>query len=151
MPDHDLSDAEIGELVDYLGAGGPATDEQKALRRADAATGDDVKIGEQLFYGRAQLSEGGLACAACHSLSAHSRLGGTLAPDLSRAFTRYFDTALDRTLRTASRTTVSPLHARRVTEDESFALRAFLRVVSLGGRSAAGALASSDPAAARRR
>lgn len=153
MPDHDSSDAEIGALIDYLNADGPEADEEKAIRRADQASEEDVKIGERLFFGRAPLSDGGLACAACHNLSTYSGLGGTLAPDLSRAFLSYHDTALDRKLRTARLPSASSSHSTSVTEAESLALRAFLRAVSLAAApaGASSALAISDRTATGRR
>src|SRR5262245_30101148 len=100
MPDHaDLSDAEIGALIDYLAANGPEAERQAQIRPADAASPEDVKRGEQLFYGRAALASGDLACAACHALSREPLLGGTLAPDLTDVFRRYRDRALDQRLK----------------------------------------------------
>jgi mono/diheme cytochrome c family protein len=141
MPDHDLTDDEIGALLDYLEADGPEADAKKAIRRADQATEDDVKAGERLFFGRTKLSSGGLACAACHSVSVYSQLGGTFAPDLSRAFSSYYDTALDQMLKAAVPARGSRLHSTSVTNEESFAVRAFLRAVSTSQARSTGTLA----------
>jgi hypothetical protein len=100
-----------------------------------------VKAGERLFFGRTTLSTGGLACAACHSVWAYAQLGGTFAPDLSRAFSSHYDTALDQMLKAAVPARGSRLHSRSVTNEESFAVRAFLRAVSSRQSRSTGTLA----------
>jgi mono/diheme cytochrome c family protein len=124
MPDHALSDGQIVALLDYLAAGGPALDTAPRIRLANTATEEEVVRGQRLFFGATSLSSGGLACAACHSVSRHGGLGGTLAADLSDVYTRYLDWALDRKLRQAA------THSSGVAENESLALRAFLRAVA---------------------
>jgi mono/diheme cytochrome c family protein len=126
MPDHALSDAQIVALLDYLAAGGPALDAAPRIRLANTATAEEVVRGQQLFFGATSLASGGLACAACHSVSRHGGVGGTLAADLSDVYTRYLDWALDRKLRQAA------THSAGVAENESLALRAFLRSVAVG-------------------
>jgi cytochrome c551/c552 len=126
MPDHALSDEQIGALLDYLAANGPAADERPRIRFANSATRDEVALGQRLFFGATRLASGGLACAACHSLSRHRGLGGSLAADLSDIYARYLDWALDRKLRQAA------THSAGVAEHESLALRGFLRTVSNG-------------------
>jgi cytochrome c551/c552 len=132
MPDHDLSDAQITALLNYLAAGGPALDEQQRIRLASSATRAEIALGQRLFFGETRLASGGLACARCHSVSRLGRLGGTLAADLSDVYARYFDRALDRKLRQAAS------HSIGVADEESFALRAFLRTVSDVNRSPQG-------------
>ena len=127
MPDHELTDAQIAALLDYLAAGGPAADERPRIRLASSATRDEVGLGQRLFFGQTRLASGGLACASCHSVSKHGGLGGSLAADLSDVFARYLDWALDRKLRQAAS------HSAGVAEPESLALRAFLRTVSDSG------------------
>jgi mono/diheme cytochrome c family protein len=123
MPDHELSDAQIVALLEYLAADGPAADGRPRIRPADSATREEIALGESLFFGATRLASGGLACAACHSLSSHGGLGGSLAVDLSAVYPRYLDWALDRKLRQAAS------HSAGVVERESLALRAFLRTV----------------------
>jgi mono/diheme cytochrome c family protein len=124
MPDHALSDAQIVALLDYLAAGGPSLDAPTRIRFANTATEEEIVRGQQLFFGAMSLASGGLACAACHSVSKHGGLGGTLAADLSDVYTRYLDWALDRKLKQAA------THSAAVAESESLALRAFLRAVA---------------------
>jgi mono/diheme cytochrome c family protein len=127
MPDHDVSDAQIVALLDYLAADGPALDTRPRIRLADSATPEEVMRGQRLFFGATPLASGGLACGACHSVAKHGGIGGTLAADLSDIYARYLDWALDRRLRQAA------THSAGVAADESLALRAFLRAVGMRG------------------
>lgn len=129
MPDHDLSDTQIGSLLDYFQAGGPAAEAQQQMRLAAAATAQEVQRGRELFFGATPLASGAVACVFCHKLSNETLLGGTFAPDLSSIFPRYFDRALDQKLKQRCVNGTSDDTAR-VADDESFALRAFLRSVS---------------------
>jgi mono/diheme cytochrome c family protein len=133
MPDHDLSDVQIAALLDYLDAGGPAADERSHLRLAADATPQEVQLGRNLFFGEARLTGGAVACVFCHTLSKQTVLGGSLAPDLSGAYTRYLDWALDQTLRRPCVPRAADPTAARVADAESLALRAFLRSVGAGG------------------
>jgi cytochrome c2 len=128
MPDHDLTDAEIGALIDYLDRGGPELDERHAIRQASAATAEEIALGRKLFYGAVPIASGSLACGACHSLS-REVTGATFGPTLAHVFARYQDKALDaRLVRPCLRS--SAMKNARVTDTESFAIRAFLRSVS---------------------
>lgn len=132
MPDHDLSDAQVGALIDYLAAGGPEADARRQVREANSATSEEVMQGRRLFYGQERLAGGALACASCHSLSKQRALGGSLAPDLTQAYTRFWDKALNlRLVRACMPGAGAPREQRRVTDKESLALRAFLRTVNL--------------------
>jgi mono/diheme cytochrome c family protein len=130
MPDHDLSDAQVAALLDYIDAGGPAADEGEHMRLAIDATPQDVQLGRRLFFGEARLAGSAVACVFCHQLSKQTRLGGSLAPDLSVAYTRYLDWALDQRLRRPCVRGSTDPNAARVADAESLALRAFLRAVS---------------------
>jgi cytochrome c2 len=129
MPDHDLSDAQIAALLDYFDAGGPAADEPHRLRAAADATAQDVDLGRKLFLGEVRFAGGAAACVLCHSVSRETRFGGSLAPDLSGAFQRYLDWALDQRLKHPCLPGAPDLAVPRVAESESFALRAFFRAV----------------------
>src|SRR5262245_17612594 len=129
MPDHDLSEAEIISLIEYLDHNGPEADEQHAIRTAASATTDEVERGRKLFYGSAPLASGSLACAACHALS-HEVTGATFGPSLGHVFTRYQDKALDGRLAQPCLRS-SPIKNARVTDSESLAIRGFLRSIEL--------------------
>jgi cytochrome c len=140
MPDHELTEAQIGALLDYLAAGGPELDERRQVRQAHTASSAEVTLGDRLFYGKVPLSGGGLACASCHTLSKQRALGGSLAPDLTQVYTKFWDKALNRRLeRACLPAAASTKNTKRVNDGESLALRAFLRTVNLNElRSAAG-------------
>src|SRR5215475_5262902 len=141
MPDHELSDADIAALVDYLGSGGPARDGEPRLRLAADAKPDDAQRGRKLFVGEARLASGGMACAFCHTVSMQSVRGGTFGPDLTNVYPRYFDWALDRELRRHCFTSTGA-PAECVDDGESFALRAFLRAA--GQRATSGSPSPSN-------
>jgi cytochrome c2 len=130
MPDHALSDAQIAALLDYLDAGGPASDDQQHMRLAVAATPQDLQLGRRLFFAETRLAGGAVACVFCHKLSKETLLGGSLGPDLSDAYARYLDWALDEQLKRPCVPDVTDPDLARVDETESLALRAFLRSVS---------------------
>jgi mono/diheme cytochrome c family protein len=134
MPDHDLSDAQIGALLDFLAANGPDVDAQQHLREASTATAADVAWGRRLFYGESRLKSGDLACVACHTVSRDTALGGHLADDLSDAFRRYLDKGLDRVLKQPCLPRLPALQLTRAEDHESLALRAFLRAIGSGPR-----------------
>jgi hypothetical protein len=134
MPDHDLSDAQIGELLDFLAADGPDLFDQHHLRDASSATAADIEWGRQLFYGESTLKSGDLACVACHTVSRKRALGGRFADDLTDAYRRYHDRGLDQVLKQPCLARVPALSLSRVEDHESLALRAFLRAVGSATR-----------------
>jgi len=134
MPDHDLSDAQIGALLDFLAANGPDAAEQQRIRDASSATAVDVEWGRRLFYGESTLKSGDLACVACHTISGDRALGGRLADDLTDAYRRYHDRALDQVLKQPCLPRVPALALARAEDHESLALRAFLRAIGSATR-----------------
>jgi mono/diheme cytochrome c family protein len=134
MPDHDLSDAQISELLDFLAADGPDAADLQRLRDASSATAAEVEWGRQLFYGESRLKSGDLACVACHTVARERALGGRLADDLTDAYHRYLDRALDQVLKQSCLPRVPALAIARAEDHESLALRAFLRAVGSARR-----------------
>jgi mono/diheme cytochrome c family protein len=92
MPDwSDLSREQIDAILAYLAANGPEQKEPDE-RDASTATAGEIGRGERLFYGGAQLTYGGQACAACHQIQDRNGLqGGTLGPDLTGVYGKYQD------------------------------------------------------------
>jgi mono/diheme cytochrome c family protein len=126
MPDQSLSPAEIAALLDYLAAGGPEADARKRERRADTATAAEIDMGRALFVGERSLVNGG-DCFSCHRVGDAVGSGGTLGPVLSSAYARYQDKALAALLaKGCFPRAVSTADAVILTDEESFALRAFL-------------------------
>jgi len=131
MPDWtDLSEKQIGDILDWLAANGPEQKEPDE-RHAEVATAEDLQLARALFSGETRLANGGLACASCHTLRGAGLAGGSLGPDLSDAYVRYRDRALTMFLkRPCSQRT--PERAEYLTPQESFSLKAYMRRASLG-------------------
>ena len=122
MPDQRLSPGEVTALLDYLAAGGPELDARRRERSAEDATPAEIGMGRALFAGERALARGGASCAACHRAS-NEPAGGTLGPDLSRSYARFHDKGLTTILSRGC----FPRSKRGLTEQEAFALRAYLR------------------------
>jgi mono/diheme cytochrome c family protein len=129
MPDWtDLSEKQIGDILDFLAVGGPdikPVDE----RNAETATSRDVEIGRRLFVGDEHFKYGAPPCVQCHSTRSIGFRGGNLGPDLTGTYLRYQDAALTLFLRhpcfvweTGATSSDQYLTAR-----ESFDIKAFLR------------------------
>jgi mono/diheme cytochrome c family protein len=133
MPDwSDLSPDDVNGILDWLAASGP---EQKEAdeRDAETATAADVAHGRALFDGTAPLASGGLACASCHSVrESNTRRGGTLGPELTQTFLKYRDRALTTYLKHPCTPREPELgNARYLTPEEAFALKVYLRELSV--------------------
>jgi len=138
MPDQTLSAVEIAALIEYLAAGGPEADARRKARRADTATSAEIEMGRVLFTGQRAFANGGVSCSSCHRLGGNLRAGGTLGPDLGDAYGRYQDKGLSAVLARgcfprAAPATRTPTPAV-LTDDELFALKAYMRVDTKGPR-----------------
>ena len=127
MPDQSLSAPDIEALLDYFAADGPEADARRKQRRADTATAAEIETGRGLFTGERALLHGGGSCVSCHRLGEAVATGGTLGPDLSTAYARYQDKGLAALItRGCFPRAVSTSDPAILTDEESFALRAFL-------------------------
>lgn len=98
------------------------------------ATAADIARGEALFLGHERLSGGAVPCMSCHTvMGAASHVpGGTLAVDLTNVFARLGDEGLDAALRNPPFIVMNRVFGDRpLTEDEAFALRAYLHQANL--------------------
>jgi cytochrome c2 len=128
MPDQGFTAAELSALLDYLAAGGPEASARRKERRADTATAAEIEMGRSLFVGERALANGGISCFSCHRIGNKADAGGTLGPDLSSAYTRYQDKGLAALLMRGCFPRARPtLGLATLTEQETFALKAFLR------------------------
>jgi mono/diheme cytochrome c family protein len=130
MPDWtDLSDQQIGDLLDYIAVGGP--DIRPADERdAELATVADVNEGRRLFLGEARFRFGAHACATCHTVNGTGLRGGTLGPDLSKVYTTFQDRALTEFFRHPCFQSDPSAPAQYLSVQESFALKAFLHQIA---------------------
>src|SRR6266545_5024274 len=136
MPDWtDLSEDQIGAILDWLAANGP---EQRPIdeRIAELASFTEVELGRDLFHGRTRLTGGGMACAGCHAVREDGEaVGGSFGPDLTGAYADYRDRALTLFLRRPCfRRMPESSMAGFLMPHESFALKAYLRKVALSDR-----------------
>jgi mono/diheme cytochrome c family protein len=132
MPDWtDLSEAQITAILDWFAAYGPEQKEPDE-RNAELATPQDIARARALFVGTAPLASGGVACGACHSLRDAASRGASLGPDLTETYARYQDRALTLFLKKPCTPRAPELTAARyLTPDEAFAIKSYLRKVSL--------------------
>jgi mono/diheme cytochrome c family protein len=131
MPDWvDLSDKQIGDILDYLAVGGP---DIKPADERDAATATpaETENGRKLFYGETRIKYGSQACITCHRVQGAGLRGGSLGPDLTRAYERYQDLSLTQFLRhPCFGWQIQSTPGHYLTAKESFALKAFLRTLA---------------------
>src|SRR5262245_25896022 len=129
MPDQSLPPADLMALIDFLAAGGPEAEARRRNRHTDSATPAEIEQGRALFAGERPLAAGGAACSACHQIRSAGTVGGSLGPDLSRTFSRYQDRGLALLLARGCFPRRPPAGDAQVplTDEESFALRAFIR------------------------
>ena len=128
MPEQKFSPSELAALLDYLAAGGPEADARRKNRPADSATPAEIEMGRSLFVGRQPLASGGASCSSCHRVGETAETGGSLGPDLTRAYSRFQDRGLASLLARGCFPRVVNVPGRpSLTDQESFALRAFLR------------------------
>lgn len=137
MPDWtDLSEAQIGSILDWLAINGPDQQDPDA-RAADLATAAQIETGRQLFHGARTMELGSIACASCHAIrDGASGGGGTLAHDLTDTYSQFQDGAMTQFLKHPCflRSPDSTL-PRFLTPEESFAIKAYLRDASLNEQS----------------
>lgn len=139
MPALGLTDAEVVELISFLGgdAGAegetPGAAQAQAAPPAPAAVGDPV-AGWRAFTGNARLAGGGPACIGCHSVGGLGGMGGgALGPDLTHAAQRYPGAGLAAVLGNITfPTMVGPFANRPLTAQEQADLVAYLAAADQG-------------------
>ncbi len=127
MPDQDLNPEEVAALLAFIKAGGPA-EAPIDSRPASSATEADIAKGRELFLGKIPLSHGAPACISCHGAGGVGMLGGgTFAPNLTQAYSKYEDKGLSKSLAKPGFRVMKEVFADKpLTADEAFALKAFL-------------------------
>jgi len=99
---------------------------------ADSQPGS-ATAGRVLFLGAVRFKNGGPACSACHSVaSLPFPQGGTLGPDLTRAYSKLGPEGLNSALETLFFPAMTPLFAYRpLTDDERRNLAAFFQDIDV--------------------
>lgn len=139
MPDNDLNEAEVLQLLEFIKAGGAPT-KTSENKSALKATPNDIELGQSLFSGSMRLSKGGPSCVSCHTAGQLQYLGGgSLGPDLTQAYSNYNDTGLSKVLTKITFPTMAEIYAAKpLTTDEVFQIKAFLYSVDKAGPVTAG-------------
>jgi mono/diheme cytochrome c family protein len=90
-----------------------------------------ASAGRTLFMGTVRFKNGGPACSACHSVaSLPFPRGGTMGPDLTKAYSKLGPQGLNSALETLFFPAMTPLFAYRpLTDEERRNLAAFLQSV----------------------
>lgn len=129
MPDHPYTADQIGEILDYIEAGGPSS--APRIRLAASATPEEIQAGRDHFFRR---SSQGASCASCHSVAGEGRSAGLyLGGSLAGTFSRYGDVDLARALAKSR-----GICRRALEPEESFLVRAYLRHLDEAGGEARG-------------
>jgi len=131
MPAQDLSVSEIKQLVDYIKNNGQSSSETSSVSDNRNTFSGDKQIGKNLFLGRTKFKNGGPACLSCHSAGDTGVLGGgTLGPDLTKAFSRFTKIGLTSMLSNIAFPTMIPVYKdKALTENEIVHLAAFFEDV----------------------
>ncbi len=133
MPDHDFSAEQVAALLAFIEAGGPRGGSRE-VRHAESATAQEIAMGRELFWGQRALSQGGAACASCHSVGERSWLGSALASDLTGVYRKYQDRGLTKALDDLDFPLMATVYeGRPLTEEEAFCLKAFLYQAARAG------------------
>jgi len=133
MPDHPYANEEIEAILAFIEAGGPG-DQVPRVRPAAEATAEEIGHGAQLFFGQRRLENEGAACADCHSVTGpHHLAGDLLGGDLGQVYSRYQDREITRFLIQMSQPLMDDAyHGRPLSDEENYALKAFLAQVANG-------------------
>lgn len=128
MPDQELSDDELNTLFAFIDSGGQGGAVAKKMRSALEANTYDIQKGEELFTGKVKFVNGGTACLSCHSAGSAGVLGGgTLGPDLTKAFASYGDNGLSKVITNIAFPSMQEMYKdKALTEQEVFSIKAFL-------------------------
>jgi nitrate reductase gamma subunit len=142
MPDwSDLSEEQVGSILDWLGINGPEQQEPDT-RLAELASAAEIDTGRQLFHGGRPMINGGSACATCHSIHDEGHVsGGTLAQDLTTKYSEFQDVAMTLFLKHPCFLRYpESISGKFLTPEESFAIKAYLRQAALTAQPASAGL-----------
>ncbi len=130
MPDQDLSPEEVEAILEFIkatgsGAVAPASKDSKP---ASSATPAEIALGKDLFLGKVRLKNEAPSCISCHAAGDAGPLrGGAFALDLTQVYSKYEDKGLSKALSKPGFRVMKEIFADKpLTDDEVFALKAFL-------------------------
>ena len=142
MPDQQLSDDEINEILIYIEdqttkvnlAGGPVSAVPRPVlnsagKTLDEADENDYQMGKDLFSGKDRLANGGAACISCHNAYNKEVIsGGLLGLDLTTAFTRLSGSGVNTIISNSPFPVMQSAYVNQpVSKDEAYYLTVFLK------------------------
>jgi hypothetical protein len=129
MPDQSLSADEIRGILAYI-RGAEASGATPAAAVVEP-TEEQIQLGQQLFEGKTRLVNAGPMCNSCHEVRDAAAIGGgTLAPDLTTAFSRLGAAGIEGIIKAAPFPVMRQAYLDKpVTDDEVTAITGFLRRV----------------------
>lgn len=142
MPDQPYTVSQIQDILAYIRGQSGTGDAHDALADesaapdntfANAAVGSDstnaIRRGQELFVGIKRFENGGSACNACHTVDMVSVVsGGTLARDLTTAYSRLTEAGLKAIIKNPPFPAMQRAVGAALTENETNDLVAFLKV-----------------------
>jgi len=143
MPDPNLSEEQIKVILNFIinisldneAGDGQSIAEISPWKPLSEAGGDNVSSGEQLFEGdfsgENPYKNGGPTCNSCHHVMSNAVMaGGSLAPELTKAFTKYNEAGLIAILNDPPFPIMKAAYLNHpLTEEEVYDLAAFLQFV----------------------
>jgi len=147
MPDQNLSDLEIDEIMKYIaGFSGNIVQNISGTEFIDSATKMNIDNGYLLFTGKKRLSNKGVSCVTCHNISDKKVLyGGKLARDLSLSYINLKAAGIKAILDNPPFPAMTACYKNTpITEKEKFDLTAYIKSVSSGKQNAKSGMAGSS-------
>ena len=127
MPDQELDDDEVEELLAYIDSGNVKAAVDK-LKSALDANPFEIEKGRKLFVGQVPFANGGPSCLSCHTAGDAGFLGGGgLGPDLTNVYTSYNDKGLSKVIKKVSFPTMVRLYKKHpLKDDEAYQVKSYL-------------------------
>lgn len=142
-----ISDADAAVIVDLLRDPKvrerlQAEQQKAAAKMAASLDPPNVALGDDLYWGRTALANGGLSCASCHAVN---RFGGAMGPDLTLIGQKLTGIALVSAIQKTNFPVMQAAYRdHQVTQQEAVHLAAFFeRIAQDPGEGAASATAAA--------
>ncbi len=137
MPDQDLTEAQIKEIITFIKFKSSGTQEPAAANELTLSSGltlgqageKEILKGKNLFSGVVPFSNNGAACLSCHNVTYGNLLsGGSLARDLTKEFSRLKPANIYGIITNPPFPVMKAAYKNNpITKDEAFLITAFLK------------------------
>jgi len=135
MPDPDVSEAQINDILDYIVLASSDTSMQKQAPQVDilmGTTDENIERGRKYFSGELRLSSCGASCLSCHTIKDDKMShGGTLAKDLTATYKLMGSAGITAILRNPPFPAMAESYRlHTLTEEEVIDLTAYLKTAN---------------------